>query len=94
MLATIIEVDAPDEAVLAWNPAAPLYEGRPTRRSKLAYNLARAGRASDPVAAFADANIQEVVELFAVFNDGTHGASGVFDHRHLGLIKRRVEGAV
>ena len=94
ILAKIVDGVASDEEVLAANPAAPLHDGRPTRRARLAHRLVRAGRASDDLAAFADADVQEVVELFTVFNDGTHGAAGIFDIRHLGLIKRRVEGAV
>lgn len=94
ILVRIIEGEAPDEEVLASNPAAPLVDGKPTRRARLAHCLVRAGRSSDPLVAFADSDVDEVVELFKVFNDGTHGVAGVFDMNHLSLIRRRVEGAV
>jgi len=94
LLAQIIEGEAPDDAVLASNPDAPLFDGRPTRRARLAYCLVRSGKASDALAAFADADVDEVVELFKVFNDGTHGPAGVFDASNLHLIRSRVEGAV
>jgi hypothetical protein len=54
----------------------------------------RAGQASDELAAFADADVVEVIELFKVFNDGTHGEAAVFNHEHLRLIRARVEGAI
>lgn len=94
ILVQMIDRDAPDAEVLAAYPDAVLGDGRPTRRAKLAYSLVRSGRASDELAAFADADVNEVIELFRVFNDGTHGEAGVFDHQHLRLIQGRVEGAI
>jgi hypothetical protein len=85
---------APDAAVGAARAAALTPEGRPTRRAKLAYWLVQCERASDELAAFADADVVEVIELFKVFNDGTHGDAAVFSHQHLRLIRARVEGAI
>lgn len=95
ILTRIIEEEAPDAAVILADPQCPCgSDGRPTRRARLAFCLTRAGRASDSLSAFADADVANVIELFRVFNDGTHGSAGVFDLRHLRLIRTRVEGAV
>jgi hypothetical protein len=95
ILATIIEREATDDEVFAADPLAQRgSDGRPTRRARLAFCLARAGRASDPLAAFADADVGNVIELFRVFNDGTHGSAGIYDLGYLRLIRERVEGAI
>ena len=95
ILTRIIEREAPDVEVLEWEPGAALaHDGRRTRRARLRYCLARSGRPSEALAAFAEADVDEVIELFKVFNAGTHGSSGVFDMSHLNLIRARVEGAV
>lgn len=95
ILNTIIETEARDDEVLAALPGAQLTkDGRPTRRTRLAYCLIRAGRQSDHLAAFADVDVQNVLDLFGEFNDGTHGSAGVFDLGHLALMRRRVAGAI
>jgi hypothetical protein len=95
ILTEIVDREASDSDVLAHDPNAPrAHDGRPTRRARLAFCLMRSGRASDSLAAFADADVDNVVELFEVFNAGTHGVAGQYDLRHLSLIKRRVEGAI
>lgn len=94
ILTQMIDRAAPDADVLAAGASALTPEGRPTRRAKLAYWLVQAERASDELAAFADADVVEVIELFKVFNDGTHGDAAVFSHQHLRLIRARVEGAI
>jgi Predicted pPIWI-associating nuclease len=94
ILTQMIDRAAPDDEVLAAGSSARTPEGRPTRRAKLAYGLVRSGQASDELAAFADADVVEVIELFRVFNDGTHGDAAVFTHQHLRLIRARVEGAI
>ena len=95
ILTRIIEEEARDDDVLSYDPSSALTgDGRPTRRARLAYCLVRAGKVSDSLAAFADADIANVIELFEVFNDGTHGQAGLYDLSHLGLIQGRVEGAI
>ncbi len=94
ILTQMIDRAAPDADVVAASAAALTPEGRPTRRAKLAYWLVQSERASDELAAFADADVVEVIELFKVFNDGTHGDAAVFSHQHLRLIRARVEGAI
>ena len=68
--------------------------GTPTRRTKIRYLLARNGASDDAMTDFVDSDIRDVVELFRVFNDGTHGAPGRFSHAQLLSIRARVEGAV
>lgn len=81
--------------VLAAYPDAPRTpEGWPTRRTRIRYCLARRGRDSESLAEFVDADIQNVVDLFQVFNDGTHGAAGRFDLSELLAVKNRVEQAI
>ena len=69
-------------------------DGTPTRRTRIRYLLARNGASDDALADFVDSDIRDVVELFHVFNDGTHGAPGRFSHAQLLSIRARMEGAV
>ena len=41
-----------------------------------------------------DSDIDDVVGLFRVFNDGTHGDAGTFDLVTLQALRGRVEGAI
>lgn len=41
-----------------------------------------------------DADVNDVLNLFRTFNDGTHGHTGTFDMPTLQGIKTRVEGAI
>lgn len=43
---------------------------------------------------FVEKDMNNVVQLFREFNDGTHGSSGHFTYQQLVAIKRRVEDAV
>lgn len=91
----ILELSAPEEAVSAANPAAPRTpDGRITRRARLSYLLLKQGIRVDALASFADADLDNVMELFRVFNDGTHGDAGTFSHSQLLGIRRRVENAL
>lgn len=95
ILSAILDAEAPMDDVLAAYPEAPRTpDGWPTRRDRIRYCLARRGRESDGFAEFVDADIQNVVDLFQVFNDGTHGTAGRFDLSELLAVKNRVEQAV
>jgi hypothetical protein len=66
---------APDEEVLAANPQCSRTQmGTPTRRSKISYMLNRKSLEAPQLASFVDADIENIVELFNVFNEATHGA--------------------
>jgi hypothetical protein len=75
----ILDLTAPEEAVLRANPhAARTQDGRVARRARLSYLLMRQGVQIDALETFADADLDNVMELFRMFNDGAHGAAGAF----------------
>lgn len=69
-------------------------QGKPTRRAKIRFFFHRQGIVDDAVTTFVDDDLENVVQLFRVFNDGTHGSSGKFNHAQLVAIRGRVENAV
>ena len=38
--------------------------------------------------------MQNIVDLFRIFNDGTHGSAGTFDMQMLSVIRKRVEDGI
>ncbi len=88
-------MNAPDEKVLALNPncdTAP--NGQPTRKEKIRYLLSRCGLLTAEAVDFVDEDVKNVLALFRVFNDGTHGSSGKFGLNKLMSIKTRVEDGI
>ena len=70
-----IELKAPDSAVFQYNPSASKTDrGNATRREKIKYMM-HGKRLDDSVTDFADADITNILELFHVLSDGTHGAA-------------------
>ncbi len=95
ILATILESAAPDDQVIAGNPDADITpEGSVTRRARIRHCLDRRGTYDADLETFVDDDLENVIELFRDFNDGTHGGAGRFDLRQLGAIKKRVEDAI
>ena len=95
LLIQIINSRAPDKAVLAEMPECQkTSDGRPTRRAKVRYFLWRSHLIDDALEEFAEQDINNVMQLFREFNDGTHGSPGHFSMLHLTAIKKRVEDAV
>ena len=95
MLNDMLRRAAPDHDVFAANPSAARTEqGSPTRRSRVEFCLNRSGSFDDCLAAFVDADLENVVTLFEEFNHGTHGRSGRFDFVQLRAIKLSVEDAI
>lgn len=91
----ILDLTAPEDMVLRSNPhAARTLDGRLTRRARLSFLLLRQGVRVDALETFVDADLDNVMELFRVFNDGTHGAAGAFSYAQLQGIRRRVENAL
>ena len=91
VLTEILELKAPDEQVLADFPDCETTpQGKPTRRAKIRFFLKRKGILDDALEDFVEEDMNNVVQLFRVFNDGTHGSSGRFSHSQLYSIKRRV----
>ena len=95
LLTWILDSRAPDEQVLREMPGCELTpKGTPTRRSKIRYFLRRRRMADETLEDFVTEDMNNVVQLFREFNDGTHGLSGHFTHQQLVAIKNRVEDAV
>lgn len=92
---SILDLKAPDAAVLSANPNVGLTDdGRVQRREKIRYCLDQSGQQSPELAAFVDDDINDVMELFKLFNPATHGPAGHYDYVQLSAIKQRAEGAI
>lgn len=91
----ILEIKAPDNDVFSHFPDCDKTErGNATRRSKIRYILYRKGMADDTLENFVEEDIENVLQLFHVFNDGTHGSAGKFGLQQLERIKKRVEDGI
>lgn len=86
---------APDAAVKATLLDYERTEmGSVARRARLRFCLLRSGRYLPEIQAFADANLEDVVQLVREFNDATHGSAGHYSIGQLRTIKQRVEDAI
>ena len=95
ILTQILDTRAPDTLVLQEMPECETTpNGTPTRRSKIQYFLLLNGMSDSSLEDFVEKDMNNVVQLFREFNDGTHGSSGHFTYQQLVAIKRRVEDAV
>ena len=95
LLTAILERHASDDDVHTMYPNCDLtQQGKPTRRSKIRFLLFRIGISDDAVTDFIESDIDNVIQLFHTFNDGTHGSAGRFSHSQLLSIRARVEDAV
>jgi hypothetical protein len=91
----ILEIKAPDADVFALLPNCERTDrGNPTRRSKIRYFLHRQGMTEDSLEDFIENDVENIVQLFRVFNDGTHGSAGTFDMVQLSAIRTRVEHGI
>ena len=89
-----IELKAPDAAVFQFNPnASKTDRGNATRKEKIKYMM-HEKRLDDSVTDFADADITNILALFHVLSDGTHGAAGRYKFSALVQVKRRVEQGI
>ena len=90
-----LEHHAPDDEVVRVFPScdrAP--DGRPTRRTRVKLLLTRQGLNGPEPEEFATHDIDDILELFRVFNDGTHGSAGRLSLTQLKVVKRRVEDGI
>lgn len=95
ILTQILHVNAPDKSVFAvLSNCQTDSHGRPTRRARIQFLLHRKNLSDNALEDFIDKDINNVIELFDVFNQGTHGAAGKFDLPQLFTVKRRVEDAI
>lgn len=89
-----IELKAPDSAVFAFNPNAERTErGNATRKEKIRYMMYDKAL-DESVTDFADDDITNILELFHVLSDGTHGEAGRYKFSALVQVKRRVEQGI
>ena len=95
IIAQILELKAPDDDVVALLPDCERTQyGRPTRRAKIGYFLVRRDMAAETLEQFVEDDIENIVQLFSVFNQGTHGVAGTFDLAQLGAVRKRVENGL
>lgn len=91
----ILDHFAPDTDVLSRFPKCEKTDkGQPTRRWKIKHILVNSGIVSEEAVEFVDEDINNVLQLFRVFNDGTHGSAGRFEFSQLRAIKERVESGI
>lgn len=89
-----IEMKAPDKSVFSYNPnAAKTERGNATRKEKIKYMMHDKGM-DDSVIDFAEADITNILELFHVLSDGTHGEAGRYKFDALVQVKRRVQQGI
>lgn len=89
-----IEQKAPDKEVFLYNPCCKKTDrGNATRQEKIKYMM-RNMEFDESVSEFADANIDNILELFHVLSDGTHGEAGRYDFKKLLQVKKRVEQGI
>jgi len=95
IIVRILNTKAPDKMVFAAMPDCDCTpQGTPTRRSKIRYFLHMKGMQQDELEAFVESDMRNVVELFGIFNEGTHGSAGTFDFPQLQAIRKRVEDGI
>ena len=95
ILTRIIDVYAPNNLVLVEMPDCDKTQsGIPTRRSKIRFFLVRGNMDEKPLEDFVEEDLENIVQLFQTFNDGTHGDVGRFSHDQLFAVKARVEHAI
>ena len=95
IITRILETKAPDTTVAGAMPDCDCTpQGKPTRRAKIRYFLHLKGMNQDELEAFVEADMNNVVDLFQVFNEGTHGSAGKFGLTQLRAIRKRVEEAI
>ena len=95
IIAGILDTKAPDSIVADAMPNCDRTpRGTPTRRAKIRYFLHRKGMYQDELEDFVEADMNNVVELFEVFNKGTHGSAGKFNLSQLQAIRKRSEDGI
>ncbi len=91
----ILDINAPDQKVFSQYPNCETTEkGQPTRREKVKFLLERSEIISGAAIDFVDKDVKNILDLFRILNDGTHGASGRFGISTLMAIKMRVENCI
>lgn len=91
----ILDIHAPNKTILAEFPdCAKTEKGEPTRRWKIKHILNERGLDDEEAVNFVDKDVNNILELFGVFNAGTHGDAGTYTFDKLLSIKKRVEKGI
>lgn len=92
----ILDKWADNKEVLEADPSCDLTPNKtgPSRRAKIKYLLRRKGADTPEVLGFVDKDIDDILQLFHVFNEATHGAAGKHAFTKLLNIRQRVEGGI
>lgn len=69
-------------------------QGTPSRRAKIRYLLRKKGTDSPEMLGFVDKDIEDILQLFKVFNEATHGEAGRHGFAKLQNIRKRVDGGI
>ena len=89
-----IELKAPDATVFEHNPDCEKTDrGNATRREKIRYMICNL-EFDDSVVDFADADITNILELFHILSNATHGSAGKYSFNQLMQVKKRVEQGI
>lgn len=95
IIAGILDTKAPDSIVAGAMPECDRTpQGTPTRRAKIRYFLHLKGMNQDELEDFVETDMNNVVDLFQLFNKGAHGSAGKFDLAQLQAIRNRVEDGI
>lgn len=95
IITQILEIRAPDKEVVGLLPNCDRTDQKkPTRRAKIKYLLHQRGMIEDTLEEFIEKDMENIVQLFHVFNEGTHGKAGSFSFSQLTSIKKRVEDGI
>ena len=95
IITQILEIKSPDKEVINLLPNCDKTDQRkPTRRAKIKYLLHRNGMTEGILEEFVEQDMENIVQLFRVFNQGTHGKAGSFGFQQLAAIKKRVEDGI
>ncbi len=92
----ILERSAPNGEVIEADPSCDRSPNpsAPSRRAKLRYLLKRKGADTPQMLGFVEKDLDDVLQLFRVFNEATHGSAGKHGFAKLQTIRQRVEGGI
>lgn len=92
----ILDEWANNDDVIEADPNCELTPNKtgPSRRAKVRYLLKRKGADSPEMLGFVEKDIDDILQLFHVFNEATHGAAGKHGFAKLQSIRQRVEGGI
>ncbi len=95
IFAGILEAKASDSAVLNDDAnCEKTPQGTPSRKAKIRFILKQGNTRSDELTNFVDEDINNILELFQLFNGATHGAAGKYPIQVLNALKTRIEDGI